>query len=155
MVVEQHGHDDRDDSDEAMDCSVHVVRVRVPCRFRCRPADTEIRSRPFPYWDDYWAHSGGIEVTEIRTMEAATAEIRNVEPLYPAEALEAGLEGEVMLQVVIGTAGFVTDARVLRSAPHFDGAAIAAVKQWRYVPTVVGGTPVPVTFTVTVRFRPR
>ena len=81
--------------------------------------------------------------------------ILNVEPLYPAEALEAGLEGIVVLEVIIGATGLVTDVRVLRSAPRFDGAAVAAVEQWQYVPTVVAGTPVPVTFTVTVRFRLR
>ena len=81
--------------------------------------------------------------------------IRDVEPLYPAEALQAGLEGYVTLEVVVGTTGFVTDARVRRSDPRFDAAAIAAVEQWQYVPAVLGGTPVPVTFTVAVRFRQR
>ena len=81
--------------------------------------------------------------------------IRNVEPLYPAEAFQEGVEGVVVLEVVVGTTGFVADVRVRRSAPRFDAAAIAAVKQWQYVPTVLGGTPVPVTFTVVVRFRLR
>ena len=81
--------------------------------------------------------------------------IRNVEPLYPAEAFQEGLEGVVVLEVVVGTTGLVADVRVRRSAPRFDAAAIAAVKQWQYVPTVLGGTPVPVTFTVVVRFRLR
>ena len=81
--------------------------------------------------------------------------IRNVEPLYPAEALQAGLEGYVTLEVTVGTTGLVTDARVLGSDPRFDAAAIAAVEQWQYAPTVLSGTPVSVTFAVPVPFRLR
>ncbi len=83
------------------------------------------------------------------------AKIRNVEPLYPAEARREGLEGVVYLEVVVGTAGFVADVRVPFPDPRFAAAAIAAVRQWQYVPTVLGGTPVPVTLHVNVRFRLR
>jgi protein TonB len=48
--------------------------------------------------------------------------------------------------------GTVKWARVLRSIPMLDQAALDAVKQWRYTPTLLNGTPVPVLMTVTVNF---
>ena len=44
------------------------------------------------------------------------------------------------------------DVRVLRSVALLDAAAIAAVRQWRFTPTLLNGTPVPVIMTVTVAF---
>ena len=46
------------------------------------------------------------------------------------------------------------DARVLRSQPLLDGAALAAVRQWRYTPTLLNGVPVRVLMTVTINFKP-
>ena len=54
-------------------------------------------SRNVIYWDDYWAHSGGIEVTEVRIMEAASAEIRpgaGAEPWIPISEVDIMLYGE-------------------------------------------------------------
>lgn len=45
------------------------------------------------------------------------------------------------------------DVKVLRSIPLLDEAAIDAVKQWIYSPTLLNGVPVPVIMTVTVNFR--
>jgi protein TonB len=47
----------------------------------------------------------------------------------------------------------VTDVKVLRGFPLLDAAAIEAVKQWVYTPTLLNGVPVPVIMTVTVNFR--
>jgi protein TonB len=60
--------------------------------------------------------------------------------------------GLVIVEAVIGIDGRVTDARVLRSAPLLDEAALTAVRQWRYRPTLLGGVPVAVVLTVTVNF---
>ena len=46
----------------------------------------------------------------------------------------------------------MTDVSVLRSVPLLDDAAIAAVLQWQYTPTLLNGVPVPVIMTVTVNF---
>lgn len=73
-------------------------------------------------------------------------------PVYPEAARTAGIAGVVLLEVTIGTDGSVTNPRVLRSIPQLDAAAVEAVRQWRYEPTLLNGTPVPVTMTVTVRF---
>ena len=60
----------------------------------------------------------------------------------------------VILQVVINEAGNVADATVVRSIPLLDEAAIQAVRQWQFAPTVVNGQPVPVKMAVTVNFAP-
>ena len=49
--------------------------------------------------------------------------------------------------------GRVTDVKVLRGVPLLDQAAIDAVRQWVYTPTLLNGTPVAVVMTVTVNFK--
>jgi TonB family protein len=79
--------------------------------------------------------------------------LHNVEPVRPKVAEEAGIFGMVILEITIGTDGSVADAKVLRSIPVLDRAALDAAKQWRYEPTLLNGQPVPVIMTVTVNFR--
>lgn len=75
--------------------------------------------------------------------------------VYPPEAAAAGIEGVVLAEVVIGETGEVTDAKVVRSVPLLDEAALKAVRNWRFEPTVVNGQAVPVKMTVTVNFTTR
>jgi periplasmic protein TonB len=79
--------------------------------------------------------------------------IRDVAPIYPPIAQAAHAQGTVIIEAVIGVDGRVQDARVLRSAPLLDEAALAAVRQWLYTPTRLNGQPVSVVMTVTVRFQ--
>ena len=79
--------------------------------------------------------------------------IRDVAPVYPQIAQNAGVEGMVIIEAVIATDGTVRDARILRSIPLLDHAALDAVRQWRYEPTRLNGVVVPVMVTVTVQFR--
>jgi TonB family protein len=72
----------------------------------------------------------------------------------PPGALAAGVQGVVIAEIVINESGNVTDARILRSIPLLDGAALEAVRQWQFSPTVVNGATVPVKMTVTVNFTP-
>jgi TonB family protein len=78
--------------------------------------------------------------------------IKDVSPVYPPVAREAGVSGVVILEVRIDTDGNVEQARVLKSIPLLDEAALDAVKQWRFVPTLLNGAPVPIMMTVTVNF---
>ncbi|MYJ05752.1 MAG: energy transducer TonB, partial [Acidobacteria bacterium] len=78
--------------------------------------------------------------------------VRDVPPVYPPVAQQARVQGVVILEAVIGPTGAVTDVKVLRSVPLLDEAAITAVKQWQYTPTLLNGVPVPVIMTVTVNF---
>jgi Ca-activated chloride channel family protein len=79
--------------------------------------------------------------------------IRRVEPSYPDAARSAGVQGVVIVEVRITASGRIDEARVLRSVPLLDAAALDAVRQWVYAPTVVNGKAVPVYLTVTVPFR--
>jgi TonB family protein len=79
--------------------------------------------------------------------------IKIVDPVYPEAARQERVEGVVILSVKTDESGQVIDAMVLRSIPPLDAAAIAAVKQWVYEPTVIDGKPVKMVFTVTVRFQ--
>ncbi len=76
-------------------------------------------------------------------------------PKYPTDAQAAGIQGVVIAEIVVSEQGEVVDARVVRSVPLLDDAALAAVRTWRYDPTLVNGQPVPVRMTVTVNFSTR
>ena len=78
--------------------------------------------------------------------------IHDVPPAYPPAAQEAGIEGLVLLDATIDPTGAVSDIEVLRSVPELDQAAIEAVEQWRWEPTLVDGEPVSILMTVTVNF---
>ena len=78
--------------------------------------------------------------------------VRDASPVYPPIAQAARVQGLVVIETVIGVDGRVQSARVLRSVPLLDAAALAAVTQWTYTPTLLNGTAVPVIMTVTVRF---
>jgi TonB family protein len=74
---------------------------------------------------------------------------------YPPDALAAGVDGTVVAEILVNEAGIVSDARVLKSVPPLDDAALKAVREWRYDPTIVDGKAVPVRMTVTVSFTRR
>ena len=96
--------------------------------------------------------AGGSQPVRVGEGIKAPTQIAKVQPNYPADALAARVQGIVILEALIGVDGSVTDAKVLRSVPLLDQAAINAVRQWRYTPTLMNGAPVPVVMTVTVTF---
>lgn len=75
-----------------------------------------------------------------------------VEPRYPEPAKRARIQGLVLLRVRINEQGKVVEIHVVRGHPLLRHAAIDAVKQWKYRPTVLNGEPVAVFATVTVNF---
>lgn len=80
------------------------------------------------------------------------SKIHDAVPVYPSAALIPRIEGIVIIEATIGTDGRVQDARVLRTPPFLGQAALDAVRQWVYTPTLLNGAPVPVVMTVTVNF---
>ena len=76
----------------------------------------------------------------------------DVKPEYPQVAMDARVQGVVIIECTLDTEGVVTDTRVVRSIPLLDQAAVDAVRQWRYTPTRLNGEAVPVIVTVTVNF---
>lgn len=78
--------------------------------------------------------------------------IKRVNPVYPEDAREEGVEGVVILRIRTDEYGVVKQVKVLKSVPQLDDAAIDAVRQWVYEPYISKGKPTPIVFTVTVRF---
>lgn len=77
---------------------------------------------------------------------------KHVNPNYPAIARAARVQGVVIIEATIGPDGRVQEAKVLRSIPLLDQAALEAVTQWEFTPTLLNGVPVAVVMTVTVNF---
>ena len=78
----------------------------------------------------------------------------DVKPTYPKSMREAGREGMVPIEAVIGTDGSVASVRVVSAEVHpdFAIAAVDAVRQWKFTPTLLNGAPVEVVMTVKVQF---
>ena len=80
--------------------------------------------------------------------------VREVKPVYTSEALRLKIQGSVFLEAVIGTDGIPVGVRVTR--PLFSGldeAAVAAAREWRFLPGRIGSTPVDVLVTIQMDFR--
>jgi len=78
--------------------------------------------------------------------------VARMTPEYPADAMAAGVQGKVVLRVVVDRKGAVSHVAVVSGHPLLIPAAIEAVKQWRYTPFLVKQTPVEVETTVEVTF---
>jgi TonB family protein len=117
-----------------------------------------LREIPLKHWQrpGYQASdaNGGVARRRIREGDLINrpAQIIRVNPSYPEYAQAAGIEGVVILDVVLGEDGSVIEAWVSQSVPELDQAAIDAISQWRYEPTQLNGEPVEVEFVVTVHF---
>jgi TonB family protein len=74
---------------------------------------------------------------------------------YPPEAVAAGIQGNVLAEILVNESGDVSDAKVVRSIPMLDEAALQAVRNWHFAPTMVNGQSVPVRMVVTVNFSTR
>jgi len=78
--------------------------------------------------------------------------IRRTVPSYPPLALQARVQGVVVLEAVINKEGTIDSLRVVSGHPLLTRAAVEAVQQWTYRPTLLNGEPVAVVTTITVNF---
>ncbi len=93
-------------------------------------------------------------VVRIGNGVSAPMLIRKAEPAYSDEARQAGVEGTVVLSVVVDEQGMPTQLRVLRPLGHgLDEKAIEALQQWRFKPGMKENKPVRVQATIEVNFR--
>jgi protein TonB len=83
----------------------------------------------------------------------APRQIYSVQPEYPALAMQARVRGTVVVNAVLDEHGNVVQARALSGHPLLIPAALKAVLQWKYEPTLLNGTPVAVEMEVTVHFK--
>lgn len=84
---------------------------------------------------------------------AAPRKTVDAQPVYPPIAQSARVEGIVIIEVIISETGEVTSAKILRSVPLLDAAALDAVRKWRFEPARLNGDAIPVVMTVTVNFQ--
>lgn len=80
--------------------------------------------------------------------------LREIRPVYPAEALEKGIGGVVGVEVTVDTRGVVTDARVTESVAGLDDAALAAARQWEFAPAILRRSIVPMIMDIRLTFLP-
>jgi TonB family protein len=78
--------------------------------------------------------------------------VKRVPPVYPPIASSARVSGDVGVQIVLGADGRAKDAKIVKSIPLLDQAALDAVKQWEFTPLVLMGKPVATSMRVTVTF---
>jgi protein TonB len=87
----------------------------------------------------------------ISRVELATP-LHRVEPIYPKLAIAAHVQGVVQLMGVLGTDGRIRELKVLSGHPMLVRAAVEAVQQWIYAPTLLNGEPVEVQAPIEVKF---
>jgi len=92
------------------------------------------------------------KVKEVPSDLQAAKLIYKVVPVYPPLARVAHVSGTVMLMAIIDEEGNVADIKILSGHALLKDAAVQAVKQWKYSPTVLNGEPMPVQANVNVIF---
>jgi TonB family protein len=85
------------------------------------------------------------------SLEAAVL-VHRVPPLYPAEARESHVAGEVRVSATIDKNGVPTNLKAVSGDPQLAGAALMAIRQWRYRPATLDGKPIETTTTISVSF---
>jgi periplasmic protein TonB len=78
--------------------------------------------------------------------------VRHVAPIYPEVARRIHLQGTVVVECTIDPRGRVVNPTIVQGNPLLNEAALAAVQQWVYTPTLLSGIPVPVLMQVSVNF---
>jgi len=130
------------DWDRAITLQVGKVQETIHVRAKREPATQATPGAPPPVP----VRVGGNIKTPMKLV--------NVNPVYPASMRAAGRAGTVPLDALIGTDGSVAFVRVLSSNVHPDlaAAAVDAVRQWKFSPTLLNGKPVEVLMGVTITF---
>jgi protein TonB len=101
------------------------------------------------------AASAPTPVLQTATISQGVSEgllVKKVQPVYPANALRLRLEGPVKLMATISQSGNISAVKILSGEPQLARAAVDAVRQWKYQPYLLNGSPVEVQTPVTVKF---
>ena len=97
---------------------------------------------------------GPIRIADVPGLKGP-AVTKRVHPEHPLIARQARVEGTVILEALVDEQGRVADARVIKSIPLLDRAALDAAKQWEFTPTLINGEPVPVLVQLEMEFNLR
>ena len=130
------------DWDRAITLQVGKLQETISVRAKREPATQSVPGAPKPV------------PVRVGGNIKAPMKLVNVNPVYPASMRAAGRSGVVPLDALIGTDGTVVFARVVSASVHpdFADAAIEAVRQWKFSPTLLNGKPVEVLMGVTINF---
>ncbi len=90
----------------------------------------------------------------VRVNQGVLKPIHKVEPAYPNSVRVTAANNTVTLRVVIATDGSIKDVQRITGSDQLTASAISAVKQWKYKPLSVNGSPVEVETQVDVKFFP-
>ncbi|HTO94917.1 MAG TPA: energy transducer TonB [Bacteroidota bacterium] len=91
---------------------------------------------------------------EFVDVDKEPAVVKKVEPVYPASALKAGMEGKVWVKIWVDSQGNARKVLILRSdAEIFNSSAIAAARQFKFTPAEIKGKPVDVWVSVPFKYR--
>lgn len=116
------------------------------------------------HWQDGWAQLEA-QLPPRETVVAAQPELKvsadelrqrlihKVMPEYPDLARQAGVQGTVVLDIVVSAEGAVTQVKFVSGPEELSQAAMDAVRWWRYEPYLVNGQPTPVETTLALNFR--
>jgi protein TonB len=127
--------------------------VRVPIYFDVVGKRTTFGTiRPMSGYPPHVTAVPPSDALKVGGVIRAPKKLVNVAPSYPDDALQAKVQGVVVLDVVLDADGVPIDVQVSKGVPKLDAAAIEAVRQWRYEPTLMNGAPVSIAMTVTVNF---
>jgi TonB family protein len=124
------------------------ISFPVTFRFGPEPAPTEMGTQVVPAGSA--SNDGALRVGEAGI--TAPKKITDVRPVYPAVARAANVQGVVIIEARIEPDGSVSDAKVIKSIPLLDQAALDAVKQWRFTPPLLNGQPAAVVMATVIHF---
>jgi periplasmic protein TonB len=96
------------------------------------------------------AHPHATERRHLSEPVQAAMLILRIQPIYPPLAIQIRREGRVELHAIIATDGTIQSLEVVNGDPLFIQSALAAVREWRYRPTILDGQPVEVDTQITV-----
>jgi TonB family protein len=85
------------------------------------------------------------------TLQAAVL-VQRISPVYPSNALQSQVQGEVLVNATIGKDGIPKNLKVIRGDQRLTSAALAAIGQWRYRPATLAGDPIETQIEITIDF---
>jgi len=135
------GWDGADDGSDLVDAAKEYAARQKPGQFASESALSSKDTRATPL----------VQVTIEGELQKAKL-IEGALPQYPEEALKYRITGTVELRVVFEKGGTVRLVQVVSGHPLFAQAALHAVRQWKYPPTMLNGQPVEVDTLVFVKF---
>lgn len=102
-----------------------------------------------------FAAVGSLQPQEISNRISTPPRVSHkVEPEYTKEALDAKLQGTVILSAIVGVDGTPSEIKAVRElGKGLDESAVECVRQWRFIPAVKEGEPIPMKVTIQVSFR--